>query len=70
VNGSLKNYEEWQGLSEDQKDYAIFQALNSLNRRLENLERRPLADKIYAFLGGIVGGVLAFLGFLGLKKGG
>jgi len=70
VNGPVKTYEEWQGLTDDQRDYAIFQALNSLNRRLENLEKRPLADKIYAFLGGIVGGALAFLGFLGLKKGG
>ena len=45
----------------------VFNTIQSINTRLEKLEKRPIIDKIYAFGGGLIGGALAFLG---IKVGG
>jgi hypothetical protein len=58
---------DWEGMDEKQKLWAIYNTMSSMDTRLKILERRPVVDKCFSFLGGIVGGALAFLG---IKYGG
>jgi hypothetical protein len=53
---------DWERATPEQRDWMIFNTLQSLDRRLEKLERRPWLDKGFAFIGGVIGGGLAFLG--------
>ena len=53
---------DWECMDEKQKLWAIYNTLQTMHNRLEVLERRPLVDKCWAFIGGIVGGILAALG--------
>ena len=56
------NEKDWEKASEEQRSWMVFNTIQSINARLEKLEKRPVADKIYAFGGGIVGGALSYLG--------
>ncbi len=58
---------DWEGMTAEQRDWAVFKTLKSIDGRLKKLERRPIIDKCFAFLGGIVGG---FLAALGIRAGG
>jgi len=59
---TINNWEAWQGLTREQRDYELFRILHNLDRRLASLERRPWFDKGLAFCGGIFGGALAAVG--------
>lgn len=61
------NEKDWEGMDEKQKLWAIYNTLNSMDKRLKILERRPVVDKCFSFFGGIIGGALAFFG---IKYGG
>jgi len=45
----------------------MFNTIQSMDKRLKKLEKRPIMDKVTSFAGGIVGGALAYLG---IKIGG
>ena len=53
---------DWDKASPEQRDWMIFRTIQDINKRLEKLERRSFIHKAMAFAGGIVGGVLAFMG--------
>ena len=67
-NGFLVlNEKDWKQMSPQQKEWATFNTLQSMSERLGRLEKRPVIDKCFSFLGGVVGGAAAFLG---IKIGG
>lgn len=53
---------DWEKADENQRGWMMFNTIQNMDKRLKKLERRPVIDKIYSFVGGIIGGVLAFLG--------
>ena len=68
ANGFLVlDEKDWEEATPEQRDWMIFKTLKSLDARMGKLEKRPLADKCFSFLGGAVGG---FAAALGLKWGG
>lgn len=68
VNGfMIVNEKDWESASAEQRDWLIFNTLQSLDSRLKSLESKSVFDKVCAFAGGVVGGLAAALG---LKWGG
>lgn len=68
ANGFLVlDEQDWETATPQQRDWIIFKTLKSIDDRLQKLEKRPLTDKCWSFLGGAVGG---FAAALGLKWGG
>ncbi|MBN2397104.1 MAG: hypothetical protein JXI32_01885 [Deltaproteobacteria bacterium] len=53
---------DWEKATPEQRDWYIFNTLQSLNERLKKLEKQTLLYKVYAFAGGVVGGAIAALG--------
>jgi cytoskeletal protein RodZ len=53
---------DWEKATPDQRDWMVFKTLKSLDERMSKLEKRPLADKCFSFLGGVIGGFAAILG--------
>lgn len=66
-NGFVVTKEDWEHMSPEQQSYMVFGAIQALSEKVRLLERRPVTDKCFAFLGGIVGG---FMAALGIKIGG
>jgi len=67
TNGFITvNEKDWEKNTPEQRDWLIFNTLQSMNDRLKTLEKRPIADKCFALAGGIIGG---FAAALGLKWG-
>ena len=60
VKGKISR-ETFETLADEQKLMIIFDILVNINERIENLEKSKW-NKIFSFVGGIVGGALAFLG--------
>lgn len=56
------NEKDWEKMSEEQRAWAVFNTLCSMDARLKKIESRPIVDKCFSFLGGIVGGVAATFG--------
>ncbi len=54
-------------MDDKQKLWAIYNTLQTMDTRMKCIERRPIADKCFAFLGGVVGG---FMAAFGIKYGG
>jgi len=52
----------WQGLSEDERSWLMFNTMQSIERRVTKLEQRKWIDKGLTFAGGVFGGALAYLG--------
>ena len=57
---------DWANATPEQRDWMVYQTLQSLNNRMTTLECRPLAHKFLSFVGGLVGG---FIAAIGLKWG-
>jgi hypothetical protein len=53
---------DWEKATPEQRDWYMFNTLQSLNVRLKKLERETVIHKVYAFAGGVLGGVIAALG--------
>jgi len=53
---------DWEKATHERRDWMIFNTLQSIDKRLTKLEKRPFIDKAFAFAGGVVGGGLAYLG--------
>jgi len=64
--GFVVNKDDWECMSPEQKGWMTFNAIQNIDLRLSKLEKRPLVDKIWSALGGMVGGAAAYLG---LKAG-
>ncbi len=68
ANGFLVlDEKDWENASPKQQSWMMFNTLKSMDARLSKLETRPLMDKFYSFLGGVLGG---FAAVLGIKWGG
>lgn len=68
ANGFLiVNEKDWEKMTPEQQGWATFNTMQSMNLRLQTLEKRPLVEKCWSFMGGIIGG---FAAALGLKWGG
>lgn len=52
----------WESATPEQRELMTFQTLQSIDRRLQVLEKRPIIDKCFSFAGGVIGGALAFCG--------
>lgn len=61
-NGFVITKDTWAELPPEQREWLLFDTIQDMNVRLKAVEKRPLIDKCFAFAGGIIGGVLAFLG--------
>jgi hypothetical protein len=53
---------DWEHATSEQRDWMVFNTMQSVNQRLGSLERRDLYYKICAFGGGMVGGALVIGG--------
>lgn len=53
---------DWEKTPAERRDWLIFNTLKSMDERLKKLERRPMTDRCFAFLGGVMGGFAATLG--------
>lgn len=53
---------DWCEATPEQRDWMIYKTLKSLDERMRKLEKRPMTDKLFSFLGGAVGGFAASLG--------
>jgi len=68
MNGFLVlNDKDWESATPEQQSWMTFNTLKSIDARLSKLEKRPLMDKFFSFLGGVIGG---FAAVLGIKIGG
>jgi len=62
ANGFVVTKEDWEGMTPEQQGWMTFNAVLSLDTRVQKLEKRPLIDKAFVFAGGVIGGAAAFLG--------
>lgn len=53
---------DWKELAPERRDWLIFNTLKSMDGRLKKIEKRPIMDKCFSFLGGVMGGFFAALG--------
>jgi len=58
---------DWEAATPDRRSWMTYETLKSMDARLSKLEKRPLMDKFFSFLGGVIGG---FAAILGIKMGG
>ena len=59
-NGFLiLNEKDWEKMTPEQKSWATFNTLQSMDKRLKKTERW---NKAFSFTGGLIGGVAAALG--------
>lgn len=63
----IVNEKDWENASTEQRDWLIFNTLQSLDLRLKYLEKKTFFDKTCSFAGGVIGGIVAALG---IKWGG
>jgi len=63
-NGFIITKETWEHMSQEQRDWVLFDTMKNLTNDVKSLKRW---NKCTSFLGGIVGGVAAVLG---IKLGG
>lgn len=57
---------DWEKATADRRSWMIFNTLQELEQRIKYLEGTPLPQKLYSFVGGILGGALAVLTYLGI----
>ena len=64
ANGFLVlNEKDWANMTPEQREWAIFNTMQSMHNRLSSLEKKGWMNKAYATMGGIVGGIAAVVGF-------
>ena len=65
--GDLIAEEQWKGYSSDEREWLTFNFFQSIDRRLNNLERRKKIDTGISAITGVLGGAAAYFG---IKFGG
>lgn len=70
VNGFLViTKEDWKAMTPEQKEWAMFNTMQSMNERLQVLERKSWFNRICVSIGAVVGGAIGGIGaVLGLGK--
>lgn len=58
-NGFILSKETWDHMPEEQQKWIMFETMQNVNIRLRHLEKW---NKVFAFTGGVVGGIAATLG--------
>lgn len=53
---------EWEHADAEARSWMTYKTLKAIDGRLQVLEKRPLMDKCFSFLGGAIGGFAAALG--------
>lgn len=61
-NSFIITKDDWEIMSAQQRDLLMFNTLARVNQRIDALEGKSWADKGCAFIGGVVGGFMAFMG--------
>jgi len=59
-DGIIVDRETWKNIDDEERFRMVYNTLRSIDDRLKKLERRPVFDRVASFVGGIVGGILAF----------
>jgi len=67
-NGFIITKETWENLPAEQREWMLFDTVQDLHMRIKAVEKRPVADKCLAFIGGAFGGFVAALGLKFLGK--
>ena len=62
TSGFIVTKEDWEHMSTSQQGWMMFNAIQGLDERMCKVEKRPLMDKFFSFLGGVIGGFAAALG--------
>jgi hypothetical protein len=57
------NEKDWANMTPLQREWAIFNTMQSMHNRLLSLEKKGWISKACATMGGIVGGIAAVVGF-------
>jgi len=65
----VPTWEEWTGLTEDQRDYEHHRILVSLDSRLRIVEKHKIRDTAAATGAGFVAGLMGMLGLKWFMKG-
>jgi hypothetical protein len=58
----MPNWEEWNHLSPEAKEYSLFKILNDIDSRLDRLENRRILSTGVAIVTGFIGGFAAVVG--------
>jgi len=59
MNGFLVlTKEDWVSMTPEQKEWATFNTLQSMNERLKVLERKSMFNRICVSVGSVVGGII------------
>lgn len=53
---------DWEKANENQRGWMMFNTIQNMNERLRILEKRSMTHKVLTFVGGIIGGALAYIG--------
>jgi len=63
LNG-CDNFQQWQELEPQQREYAYYTILQDIRKRLDSLERRNWIHNSFALIGGALGGAAVVVGYL------
>ena len=61
-NGFVVTEKDWEHFTPAQQSWMTFNAVQEMDKRVKDLEKRPLIDKALSFSGGVVGGIGAIAG--------
>jgi hypothetical protein len=61
-NGFIVTKEDWEHMTPAQQGWMTYNAVQSIDGRVQKLEKKTLFDRGCATLGGVIGGAAAFLG--------
>lgn len=68
ANGFIVTKEDWDHMTPEQRDWMVFNAVQSMNVRLNKLENKKWINSGCAVVGGAIGGFLfSLLKLLGVK---
>ena len=54
--------ESWEKMPDDEKNWLMFNTIQSMDKRIVKLERGGLVNKTLSFTGGVVGGIIFWVG--------
>lgn len=57
---------DWESATPDRRSWMIFNTLQAMEERIDSLEGSPFSQKVYSFIGGVLGGAMAVFAYLGV----